>query len=167
MIESLPSNEFDPQVVVPDEPPLRDALEAAGAHVHVVRMRRLSRSANLWSRAAFLLAWPVTVVALVRVIRRTGADVVHSNSLHVPYAWAAAWLARVPHVWTIREIVSEPSLVSKVERLLVRRFAAVVVSMSAAIAEGVDPKEGRSLPTRSLAFPSGCGRSLAEGDRGG
>src|SRR6266545_2969145 len=62
-------------------------------------------------------------------------DVVHTNSLHSWYGWAAAALTRTPHVWHAREIVVQSGAALRVERLLTRHFADRVICMSQAIAD--------------------------------
>ena len=68
-------------------------------------MHRLSTSHGAAEWAATPPAgrspWP----RLARLARRLGVDVVHSNSLHTWYGWAAARLVRRPHVVHAREIV--------------------------------------------------------------
>jgi glycosyltransferase involved in cell wall biosynthesis len=140
---SLPATRFEAHVVVPEEPALRAQLEAAGATIHVVPMRRLTRSEGAAYWLGYALRWPVAVARLVALVRDTHADVVVSNSLHSWYGWAAAWLTRRPHVWIAREIVVGSAAASRVERFLTRRFATVVVSMSHAIAGQLDPREAR------------------------
>jgi glycosyltransferase involved in cell wall biosynthesis len=138
MVRSLPSSEFDCHVVVPAEPPLRPELEAAGATVHVVPMHRISTSHRARDWIAYVVAWPVTVARLTRLVRRCRADVVHTNSLHSLYGWAAAALARRPHVWHAREIVVQSSAALRLERRLARHFATRVIAASHAIADQLD-----------------------------
>jgi glycosyltransferase involved in cell wall biosynthesis len=133
MISSLPSSEFECHVVVPDEPPLRDALEEAGARVHVVPMRRVTTSASLGYRLAYAAHWPVTVLRLARLVRRLKIDVVHTNSIHSWYGWAVAALTRKPHVWSAREIVVQSNAALHLERFLARHFATTVVAISHAV----------------------------------
>jgi glycosyltransferase involved in cell wall biosynthesis len=71
----------------------------------------------------------------VRLIRVLDIDVVHSNSLHSWYGWAAAALTRTPHVWHAREIVVQSDRALAVERFLTKHFATCVVCMSTAIAD--------------------------------
>jgi glycosyltransferase involved in cell wall biosynthesis len=84
--------------------------------------------------------WPLAVVRLVRLARRVGADVIHSNSLHSWYGWAAAAWLRRPHVWHAREIVTQSSRALRLERGLARRFAVRVIAISAAVAAQLDPR---------------------------
>ena len=105
MMRSLPRAEFECHVVVPSDPPLRPELEAAGVQVHVLPMRLISRSHGVGAWVAYALAWPMTVVRLASLLRRLRVDVVHTNSWHSWYGWAAARLIRRPHAWHGREIV--------------------------------------------------------------
>jgi glycosyltransferase involved in cell wall biosynthesis len=135
MLRSLPPAEFECHVVVPAEPPLRAEYESAGAAVHIVPMTRISRShgANQW--LTYACGWPLAVARLTRLIRTLDIDVVHTNSLHSWYGWAAAAITRTPHVWHAREIVVQSDRALTVERFLTRHFAARVVCMSSAIAD--------------------------------
>ena len=134
LVRSLPP-EVSAHVVVPAEPPLRGQLEAAGATVHLVPMRRLTTSGGLAWWAAYAVGWPVAVFRLWRLGRRVAADLVHTNSLHSWYGWAAAALLRRPHLWHAREVVTQSGLALRVERLLTQRFAALVVAASRTVAD--------------------------------
>ena len=126
--------------MVPSEPPLRAAFEATGTNIHILPMRRISRSHGLLAWLAYAVAWPVTVGRLARLIRRLDVDVVHTNSLHSWYGWAAARLARRPHVWHAREIVVQSGAALQLERFLTRRFAERVICGSQAIADQLDAR---------------------------
>jgi len=134
LVRSLPG-EVAAHVVVPAEPPLRLELEAAGATVHIVPMRRLTTSGGLAWWAGYALGWPVAVARLWRLGRQVGADVVHTNSLHSWYGWAAAALLGQPHLWHAREVVTQSGLALRVERILTRRFADLVVAVSQTVAD--------------------------------
>src|SRR5262245_10378012 len=99
MLRSLPPDEFECHVVVPAEPPLRADLEAAGATVHIVPMRRISTSHGALQWVGYASGWPVAVLRLHSLLKRLDVGVVHTNSLNSWYGWAAARMARRPHVW--------------------------------------------------------------------
>ncbi|HEY8217504.1 MAG TPA: glycosyltransferase family 4 protein [Acidimicrobiia bacterium] len=139
MMRSLPSDEFECHVVVPSDPPLRDELESAGVTVHVVPMERISTSHGIAEWAGYGIGWPVAVTRIARLVRRLDIDVVHTNSLHSWYGWAAAGLTRRPHVWHAREIVVQSRTALGFERFLTRYGATRVIAMSQAIAEQLDP----------------------------
>jgi len=161
MVRSLPRTEFECHVVVPAEPPLRSGFEAADVQIHVVPMRRISRSHRRRDWVGYALAWPFTVIRLTRLLRRLDVDVVHTNSFHSWYGWAAALLARRPHVWHGREIVVQSNAALTVERFLVPRFSARVLSMSHAIADqldGVDVVVVHETPDPDEFYPGRAGR---------
>ena len=134
MVRVLAEDGWECHVVFPRPSPLAAAFEAAGAGVHVVPMRRLTRSGGLGYYAGYLALWPVTVFRLARLVVGLGIDVVHSNSLHSLYGWAAAALTRRPHVWHAREIVVQSDAALRLERWLARRFATRVLCVSGAVA---------------------------------
>ncbi len=127
-------------VALPASSPMAAEFTSVGATLHVVPMRRISTSHGLGTWLAYLVAWPVSVVRLRRLARHVRADVVHSNSLHSWYGWAAAWLARKPHIWHAREIVVQSSSALRLERFLAQHFAQRVLAVSAAVASQLDPR---------------------------
>jgi glycosyltransferase involved in cell wall biosynthesis len=127
-------------VALPESSPMAAEFTSAGVTLHVVAMRRISNSHGFASWLAYLLAWPVSVFRLWRLTRHVRADVVHSNSLHSWYGWAAAWLAHKPHIWHAREIVVQSSAALHLERFLARHFAQRVLAVSAAVASQLDPR---------------------------
>lgn len=139
MLRSLPPDEFECHVAVPDDPPLRAELEAAGVTVHVVPMRRISTSHGVAQWLGYAFGWPVAVRRLRKIARALEVDVVHTNSLNSWYGWAVARRTRLPHVWHAREIVVQSRAALKVERFLAKRYATKVIAMSQAIADQLDP----------------------------
>jgi glycosyltransferase involved in cell wall biosynthesis len=139
MLRSLPPDEFDCHVALPGPSPLGEEFAAAGAGLHTVPMERLSTSHGAGEWAGYVAGWPVAVGRLVRLIRRLRIDVVHSNSLHSLYGWAAAAITGRPHVWHAREIVVQSRAAMQLERFLAQHFAVKVVCMSQAIADQLYP----------------------------
>lgn len=131
LVRQLPG--FEVHVAVPAPHPLAAELAAAGATLHVVPMRRISTSHGAAGWVAYALAWPLSVLRLALLARRVRADLLHSNSLHSWYGWAAAALVRRPHVWHAREIVVQSGLALRLERLLTRR-APLVLAVSGPVA---------------------------------
>ncbi len=121
-------------VALPAPSPIAAEFAAAGATLHVVPMHRLSTSHGLATWLAYAVGWPKSVLALRRLARSLRADVVHSNSLHSWYGWAAAWLTGTPHVWHAREIVVQSRSALAVERFLALHFARLVLAISEAVA---------------------------------
>jgi len=124
-------------IAVPSSPQVDYA--GAGATAHVVPMRRVSTSHGLAQWAAYAAFWPASVLRLWRLAREV--DLVHSNSLHCWYGWAAAALAGKPHIWHAREVVTQSRAALALERWLVRHFATCVLAASQAVASQLAPTE--------------------------
>ncbi len=140
MIRQLVADGWECHVAVPAAPRLASEYAAAGAVLHVVPMERLTTSGGPARWARYAARWPLSVARLVRLVRRTDAGVVHTNSLHSWYGWAAAALTGRPHVWHAREIVFQSGAALRVERFLTGRFADRVVAVSQAVADQLDPR---------------------------
>lgn len=171
MIRQLDAAGWECHVAVPGPARLASEYAAAGARLHVVGMERLTTSGGPGRWARYATRWPVSVLALARLIHRTGAAVVHTNSLHSWYGWAAAGLTGRPHVWHAREIVFQSGPALQVERFLTSHFADRVVAVSEAVAaqlrsdnvvvitDEADPD--RFGPDRAGRFRAGAG--IADG----
>lgn len=103
-------------------------------------MMRISGNHSFIDWLRFALRWPRSVLRLRSLICSQNIDLVHTNSMHSWYGWAAAALARKPHVWHAREIVTQSTVALRVERFLMRRFATRVIAMSHAIAAQLDAR---------------------------
>jgi glycosyltransferase involved in cell wall biosynthesis len=121
-------------VALPAASPMAEEFASAGVALHVVPMHRISTSHRASAWLAYAVGWPKSVFELWRLSRRAQADVVHSNSLHSWYGWAAARLAGKPHVWHAREIVVQSRAALGVERFLALHFARQVLAISEAVA---------------------------------
>jgi glycosyltransferase involved in cell wall biosynthesis len=139
LVRSLPRDEFDFHIALPGPSPLAEEFAAAGATLHVVPMQRLSTSHGLGTWGGYVAGWPLAVWRLRSLIRSLDVDVVHTNSLHSLYGWAAARLTRRPHVWHAREVVVQSGTALRLERFLCRHYATKVVAVSYAVAAQLDP----------------------------
>jgi glycosyltransferase involved in cell wall biosynthesis len=93
--------------VLPDRGELTSDLEEAGLEVHI-RSLSVVRRQHLSARGMATLAIDAArdARALGELIRRRRIALVHSNTSAVLGGAAAAALARVPHIWHVREIYS-------------------------------------------------------------
>ena len=146
MLENLDLDRFRPVVVLPSRGPLTKALEERGAKVVVMRgMLKLTTRKGRLYHLRYLANYPAAVARLVLLIRRERIALVHTNTLHNLYGWLSARLARLPHVWHVREIVFQSATVRRLEVFLARRFADRVVAVSRASAE-MFRREGENYP---------------------
>jgi len=74
-----------------------------------------------------------TVITLCGIIRRYQIEIVHTNSLHSWYGCFAAAITRTPHVWHVREIVTQSRTIRAIELFLAKKLSNRIVTMSDAI----------------------------------
>lgn len=128
--------------MLPDHGPLADDLKTANVEVTIrpmsVLRRQLASPAGLTRIAA---AAARDALVLARLIRTHRISIVHSNTSVVLGGAAAAALARVPHVWHIRESYSRfPRLWPLHRRLLATAAALPCVSHATAAQFGANPR---------------------------
>lgn len=105
MATGLDPGRYRALVVLPDRGELADDLEAAGVEVLVrplAVLRRSLMSVGGISRVA--AAWAADAGGLGRLARLRGVSLVHTNTSVTLGGSAAARVARIPHVWHVREI---------------------------------------------------------------
>ncbi|WBB95675.1 glycosyltransferase [Solwaraspora sp. WMMA2080] len=130
-------------VTLPGDGPLRAQLAAAGADVVVLPTRLwMGRRYGPAVGAVRLFQALASVPRYRRLLHRTRPDVVVTNSAVVPAGAIAARMARLPHVWVVREsLLSNPSLRSVLPRAaivqLIARLSDGVVAVSAYAASQV------------------------------
>ena len=154
IVERLDRTRFQPIVALPSDGPLVARLERAGAEVAVLpRMRKLTSRKGRAGLAVFGAAYPLGVVSLASLIRTKRVDLVHTNTIHNLYGWAAARLTGRPHVWHVREIVWQNATLRRLERALALRFSTRVVVTSRAVGEMFE--QDGALPLRVVTIANG------------
>lgn len=130
----LDRTRYEPLAVLPDEGPLASELRRAGVEV-LVRPLGVLRRGETGARGLARLAATTgrSAAQLWRLIRQRQIALVHSNTSVVLGGAAAAALARVPHIWHVREIYSRfGRLWSPYRRLLATADLLPCVSAAAA-----------------------------------
>lgn len=106
--QGLDRDRYEPIVVLPDRGELVDDLRSAGVEVHVRALGVLRRGLmSAGGLAGITSATALDAFSLGRLIRRRRVALVHSNTSVVLGGAAAAAVARVPHVWHVREIYTD------------------------------------------------------------
>lgn len=160
MVRGLVPAGWTCHVVTPTVSPLASDFSDAGVTMHVIPMRKITRSASFWYWIKYAFAWPFAVFRLMRLASRVEARIIDSNSLHSWYGWAVAGLTRRPHVWHAREIVVQSSAALRLEQWLCRHFATVVIAASRPVAaqlEGSNVVVVHDIPDSSEFAPNRAG----------
>jgi len=119
LLEGLDRSRWAAAVAVPSEGPMASRSRALGLPTHVVPLPGLRRPGPEVLRS---------LAALRRLIRTTGASLLHANgSRAMVYAGLAGWLAGVPVIWHVRIADRDPLL----DRLLARLARAIIVNSHA------------------------------------
>ena len=96
--------------VLPKHGPLVQLLESKGIRVHIHRHLAIierSQFRSLFGVLKFLFFYPISVIWLGALILRLRINLVHSNVAVMPTPAMAALLTGRPHVWHVRELLSE------------------------------------------------------------
>ncbi|UFN49755.1 glycosyltransferase family 4 protein [Roseomonas sp. OT10] len=136
-VEALDRTRYEPVVLLPKEGPLAPRLRAAGAALHLVPMMQLRTLPSPGYQARYLARiWP-TVRAIARLIREERIDFVHSNSLYCLYGAFAARVAKVPHLWHVREIPPNIPVARPALARMVLSLSDIVLCMTRACTDGL------------------------------
>jgi glycosyltransferase involved in cell wall biosynthesis len=136
LLKALDRTRFIPLVLLPEDGPLRQRLEALGVEVVFhprlsVKTRRVFRS---WRILIFFLEFPASVLFLWRLIRRRKIDLVHTNTGVMVSPGLAAKLAGVPHLWHIRDWFQEFRQIWKPYSNYILWSSDAVIAISQAVA---------------------------------
>lgn len=135
LVRGLVSRGFQPEAVLPAHGPLEAELSAIGVRVHIIDPVVFRRSVmNPLGAVKLVVGALPSVIRLSRLMRRGNFDLVHTNTGVVIGGAIAARLARIPHVWHFREVLSEFGLMWRSHQLLVGRTSAAVICISDRVA---------------------------------
>ncbi len=142
LVRRLPRRSVEPLVVLPTDMPykgdLRQALSEAGVpylRMDIAVLRRVYM--NPFGLMKFSYRLVRSTVALRRLIKREGFDLVHSNTGAVWGGGLAARWAGVPHVWHVREIVEKPEALGHLMAWQVVTFSSRIIAISGAVASHI------------------------------
>ena len=155
ILEKLDRRRFQPVVVIPSEGPMLNALRAQDCRVIIVKeMLKLTTRKKMGYLLLYVLNYPVAVLKIAGIIHREEIDLVHTNTLHNLYGFAAAKLCGRPHVWHLREIVLQSKFFRSFELSLTRRFADKIIVTSQAVAD-MFLDGARTYPEQMVKIPNG------------
>jgi len=158
LVGALDKNLYRIVVVVSGSGPLKEHLERSGVKVieipHVGAVGRW----NLFSRHIFLIPYDIVKAAMriLKIIRRERIDLVHSNTSLILAAALAAKIARIPHIFHIREIYGEFPTLWKIHRRFICWSSREIICISTAVADQFSGKRVNIIQN-GLDIDSECG----------
>lgn len=138
LLSRLDRSRFVPFVVLPTDTrhinrfsPELDKLGIEYSFLPLGVLRR--RYFKPWLLPRF--AWEVLAGtrSLLKIIRERNIAIVHTNTNTILASALAARLARLPHIWSVHELVLEPAVVRSTLHFLIPRLSTRVVTVSRAV----------------------------------
>lgn len=115
LVSELAGNDYLPIVVLPNDGPLKIALENIGIKVLIFPVIKISRK---MFTPFNLLALPFqafrSLIALKKISKKHEIEIVYSNTLAVLVGFLFAKMFNKKHIWHIHEIIEQPKFVSKI-----------------------------------------------------
>lgn len=141
LLESHPA-EWEPHVVLPCDVPyeglLAKRLSALDISWEEMKLAVLRRRYLTPRRVPLYAAYfASSTIRLLRLIRRKGVQVVHSNTSAVVPGAVAARLAGVPHIWHVHEMVVRPHWLRRILAALVPALSDIVIAVSGAVRDHI------------------------------
>jgi glycosyltransferase involved in cell wall biosynthesis len=125
---------ISPVVCLPYRGPLVEEIEMLGITVHILEMGVVRRRSLDPVGVAELLVNTVTGArGIYRIIKDEEIDIVHTNTSAVFSGAIAARIARVPHVWHVREIYQLGAVPGKVYAALIDWLSMRIICVSNAV----------------------------------
>lgn len=129
--ELVKRGNYHPIVILPEDGPLKVALEEQQVEVHIGEVSKISRSVfSPLGIIKLLLSLVRGCKDIQRAVSGRHIAVVHSNTLAVLSGAAWAFVFRKKHLWHVHEIILSPKIVSKVFPRLVNWLSDIAISNS-------------------------------------
>lgn len=147
LVRALDKKTYSIFVLVSGSGPLKQQLEMNGARVIEISHIGAVGRWNLLSWKFFLIPFDIlkAVLHILRIIRREQIDLVHSNTSIIIAAALAAKIARIPHVFHIREIFDEFPVFWRIYRHFICWSSREVICISTAVADQFTGKRVRII----------------------
>lgn len=136
LVRHLDRSRFEPIVILPYDGPLAQELRALQVtcllrEIPVLRRASLSFF-GIWRFAGQTLA---ALFYVLRLCRREGVGIIHTNTAAIWIGGLAAAILRRPHFWQIMELVERPRVVAWWMNAMVALFSTRVFCISDAVRE--------------------------------
>ncbi|MBI2425473.1 MAG: glycosyltransferase family 4 protein [Candidatus Hydrogenedentes bacterium] len=140
LVTRLPARGITPVLLLKTGDPMAAEYRACGLEVHELPFFPPRRALE-WGKLLrfFLYFWP-TVFRLVWLMRRHRVDLAHVNTVNNIQGGVAAWLARKPLVWHVRELVPASRSAAAVNALACRLSTAMIANSGAVAATLKHPR---------------------------
>ena len=155
LISGLDKTKFLPIVLLPEDGPLAGEASKNGIKVIIAQFAHGERRFLTPFQFPIFLRNTAASARLIRsIIIREQIDLVHSNTSACFASAIAAKLARIPHIWHIRELLVKPKLVRFFYKLLIPLLADRAIGASQAVKKNYCSNWNR-LEKKFVVLPHG------------
>lgn len=127
-------NYFEVLVILNNNGPLLQYLKLQKENILILDLAVLRRrNFNLKFLPLWLINFIKAIYKIYKLIKNQKVNIVYSNTSAVIVGAFAAFLAKVPHIWHIHEIVENPKFVKKFYSFIIPRFSHKIIVVSHAV----------------------------------
>ncbi len=135
IVKGIDKKQFVPVVVLPFEGVLAEKLKALGIDVYITDPWVLRKGVFHSPRLIlYLLKIPVSIIRLIRIIRKEQISVVYSNTSVILGSPLSAFITRRQHIFHIRELYDNYPTLSPFYSLFLCLFSRKIIAISKAAA---------------------------------
>lgn len=122
LIKYIDKEKFRPIVILPNDGPLKAALEKENIEVFIAPVIKLHRKMFTPKNSIILLKQIKQGFSILnRIHKKHNFEIVYSNTLAVLIGFLFARKKGIKHIWHVHEIIESPKIVSKIFSFLLSR----------------------------------------------
>lgn len=108
LLQEIDASRFNPVIVCPSEGLLVEKIRKLGYPVEIISMKWWISNRTDFCHLLYRLPFHIIAVfRILKIIKRYHIDLVHTNPIVVIEGAIAAKIARIPHIWHIRELLDD------------------------------------------------------------
>ncbi len=160
-VVKINDKDIQPIIIIPSKGKLRVEFNKLGIETRIIQYRQCVYR-NKYRINDYINYYRENLSAvrkIIQIIREENIALVHSNSLAVDVGAMAAYIARIPHVWHIREFLSEDFNLKFINPLmdkwLIRKSVCCI-----AISKGVKKKSKARYSIKPIHIYNGIDKKL-------
>lgn len=131
LISNLDRDKFFPVILLPSKGPLSEELEKLNVEVIIAPVLKVYRNIftikNIWK---FIKEIRKSMHILNQVHKKHNFDLIYSNTLAVMLGAMFSHRKKIPHIWHVHEIITNPKIIANFYAFLLKRFADIIICNS-------------------------------------
>lgn len=139
LVKRIDKSEYTPYVVLPEEGILAEAFRKENIYVEVMPYPIMRRKYfNLFGIIQFFCGLIKYSKKLKKFAKDKNINVVHTNTAAVLEGCYVSKKLRIPHLWSIHEIIVSPKIMYKVTSKLIAKYSSITITDSNAVKNHIE-----------------------------